>query len=1276
MHRVIKNRLFKLNKSLTKTLFLYLLLLSFTPLLFTFVLSSTQNLVITITPLVIGLLISTAVSIVVIAFYLSKKITKPLIQLTDAARSKYNNEESEHIVIQGSNEIGEFTQSFNQLLDSNKNYKECLKRSTQESEMYLKQLDESKSQLELVLNTTAVGVWDWRILTGEIFCNESWFAIAGYQKDEIEDFDIESWKEMIHPDDLSLSMQSIEKHFDDSAVPYTCELRVKHKDGHWVWVIDTGKLVERNEHRFPSRMIGTLLDITKLKTTELGLARSEAFARGVFDSVADAIVMFDQQGIIQSFNPAAEKMYGISVSEIKGKSFVSLVSPETVDDYLESISLYIETGVLKRFNRPIETKGVRSNGDVFDVEVTMTTINIDGDIYFNTMFRDITQKKLVEKHKQQLEQVTKVKLAITSIMSGQGIMKKRFNNAIKEIFNLTSLGVKGQATVILTNKEGLKNRIYTYAGYLARETVFCPEYSQYIRDISQPIYQSSRLIYQENISSKYSNANEKGGLFLLPLLTKSTKNQNLLGVLLIEVSAGLDDEQRHILDDISLIFSSAIVRENTRVLMKKASLTALQNSKLKSEFLASMSHEIRTPMNGVLGMLGLLLDGTLSSEQEHKAQIAQSSAESLLMLINDILDFSKVEAGKLELEIIDFNIRDMLGEFAESMALTAQEKKLEIILDVMQIEHSMLKGDPGRIRQVFTNIVGNSIKFTHDGEIIIRAKSLNHEGNNLVLHFEVEDTGIGIPKDKIDNLFTAFTQVDASTTRKYGGTGLGLSISQKLVELMGGKISVKSVVGKGSVFMFDISLEVSHRSLLVQPKVDTSLLNLLIVDDNETNREVLRKQLEHWGASVTEAKSAEQALSLCQQVIMDPDKPLFDVAFIDMQMPKMDGATLGKTLREDPCYSKMKLVMMTSISQGNGPEYFAKLGFSAFFPKPATTSDLFKGLAVVVDDSEALAHAVPLVTHDYLETLKDEKNECDTSIPQWSEKMRVLLVEDNRINQLVALAVLKQFNLTADIANHGVEALKMLADTPEKSSYTIVLMDCQMPEMDGYQTSKNIRKGSAGQQYINIPIIAMTANAMKGDKDKCLDAGMSDYLTKPINTDKLLVKLKHWQAQEILPKAKTCTDRKENDELLHGSHLKQANENSKKIAKLTITGEQESKLQSAPILLTWNKDIVLKRVRNNEALLKKLVAHFIHDIPVHVVNLKEAMAVSDIDTIRQLTRVIRESASNIGAMIIEDKAKYLDSAINNKGDIARLVVNIDDEVNACISLLTKESEFF
>jgi len=1270
MHKVIKNKQFKFKKSITNTLFLYFLFLSLITLFLIFVLSSIQDSVITTTPLTIGLLISSVVGIVVIAFYLSQKITKPLIQLTNAAKQENINEDSEHIVIKGGHEIGKLTQSFNQLIDNNKDYKKYLLRTTQESEAYKKQLEESKNQLELVLNTTAVGVWDWRILTGKIFCNESWFAIAGYHQDEIKGFDIESWKEMIHPDDLSLSMQSIEKHFDDPDVPYSCELRVKHKDGHWVWVIDTGKLVERNEHRFPSRMIGTLLDITKLKTTEFELARSEAFARGVFDSVADAIIMFDRHSIIQSFNPAAEKMYEISSSEIKGKNFIQFVSPEAVNDYLESISLYIETGKVKRFNRPIETKGLRSNGDVFDVEVTMTTINIDGEVYFNAMFRDITQKKRVEIQKQQLDQVTKVKLAITSIMSEPCIMKKRFNNAIKEIFNLTSLGIKEQATVILSNKEGLKKRIYAYAGNLARDTVISPEYSQYISNISQQSYHSGQLIYQDKSSLKYSDIAEKEGLFLLPLLNAETKTQDVLGVILLDVTADLDDEQRQILEDVSLIFSSAIVRENTRILMKKASLTAHKNNKLKSEFLASMSHEIRTPMNGVLGMLGLLLDGTLSAEQEHKAIIAQSSAESLLLLINDILDFSKVEAGKLELEIIDFNIRDMLGEFAESMALTAQEKKLEIILDVMQIEHSMVKGDPGRIRQVFTNIVGNSIKFTHDGEIIIRAKSLNHVGNNLVLHFEVEDTGIGIPEDKIDNLFSAFTQVDASTTRKYGGTGLGLSISQKLVELMGGKISVKSVVDIGSVFMFDISLEESHRSLLVQPKVDTSLLNLLVVDDNATNREVLREQLEHWGASVTEAESAEQALSLCEQVIMNPDKPLFDVAFLDMQMPKMDGATLGKTLRENPCYSKMKLVMMTSISQGNGPDFFAKLGFCAFFPKPATTSDLFKALAVVVDDSEALAQATPLVTHDYLETLTDDNSECDTSIPQWPENMRVLLVEDNRINQLVALAVLKQFDLTADIANHGGEALKILADTPEESSYTIVLMDCQMPEMDGYETSQKIREGAVGQHYIDIPIIAMTANAMKGDKDKCLAAGMSDYLTKPINTDRLLLKLKYWLAEDLLPRVRISKALEEKDELLHASQSKQANESSKNITKLTNT--QEHKLESAPTLLTWNKDIALKRVRNNEALFKRLITHFINDTPVHAVNLKEAMAVHDIETVRQITRVIRESSGNIGAMILEDKAIYLDSAINNKDDIVLLVANIDEEVNACISLLMTE----
>ncbi len=531
---------------------------------------------------------------------------------------------------------------------------------------------------------------------------------------------------------------------------------------------------------------------------------------------------------------------------------------------------------------------------------------------------------------------------------------------------------------------------------------------------------------------------------------------------------------------------------------EKALEKAEESAKLKSEFLASMSHEIRTPMNGVIGMLRLLLQSALNEKQHHYATLARSSADSLLSLINDILDFSKIEAGKLDLEILDYNLSDLFDEFAGSMAHRAQDKNLELILDTNNTIFPMVQGDPGRLRQVLTNLVGNAIKFTDAGEIVIRA-SLAQNENKLTLTCAVIDSGIGIPEEKVATLFDSFTQVDASTTRKYGGTGLGLAIANQLCERMGSGIKVTSTIGKGSCFEFSINLMVSQQQSLTLPEINVQNTSILIIDDNETNREVLRGQLEYWGANVTEATGGSHALEILDKQMTESKVPSFQIAILDMQMPEMDGATLGKKIRTDARFDPMKLIMMTSIAEIGDANFFADLGFNAYFPKPTTTSDLLNALKVVLDDGEVLAASKPLVTHHNLPKKKEETHE-----------MRILLVEDNSINQQVAQGILEALGFNADIAANGIEAIDSLKQAPKSDLYQVILMDCQMPEMDGYEATRKIRSGAAGSQNSAIPIIAMTANAMKGDKEHCLSVGMDDYTSKPIDAEEVNQKLKHW----------------------------------------------------------------------------------------------------------------------------------------------------------------------
>jgi len=636
---------------------------------------------------------------------------------------------------------------------------------------------------------------------------------------------------------------------------------------------------------------------------------------------------------------------------------------------------------------------------------------------------------------------------------------------------------------------------------------------------------------------------------------------------------------------------------------EQALLNAQESTKLKAEFLASMSHEIRTPMNGVLGMLGLLMREPLNDKQHHYASLARNSADSLLSLINDILDFSKIEAGKLDLEILDFDIRSQFGELAEGMAIRAQNKDLELILDLSRITQPMVKGDPGRIRQIFTNLVGNAIKFTERGEIIISAQLTEAGENKLQLQCSVTDTGIGIPADKLDELFSSFTQVDASTTRKYGGSGLGLAIVNQLSHLMHGQITVTSEVGAGSCFTVQLELGTSEQTGYALPHVDIRHCPILIVDDNATNREVLRGQLEAWGAQVSEANSGSDTLAILEEHQHRP----FKVAILDMQMPGMDGATLAGKIREDQRWETPKMIMMTSMSERGDAQYFADLGFAAYFPKPATTADLFDALAIVLENGEALQQAQPLLTRHHIHSIREH------NVPL---EGRILLAEDNTINQEVALGVLNDIGLSADVAANGLEVLQALRLAPTSAPYDLILMDCQMPEMDGYEATEAIRKGAAGTEYNELTIIAMTANAMKGDREKCISSGMNDYLSKPIDTYALENMLQHY--------------------LTHAARNAEDN------------NQASQEPAPAPIDNIWDKPGALKRVRNREDRLLKLVQMFTADMPERMERLIQALSCEDSETAGQLAHTIKGVAGNLSAEQLAQQCKTIEQACRQK----------------------------
>jgi len=540
--------------------------------------------------------------------------------------------------------------------------------------------------------------------------------------------------------------------------------------------------------------------------------------------------------------------------------------------------------------------------------------------------------------------------------------------------------------------------------------------------------------------------------------------------------------------------------EFKQIALEDEKRVAEQALKIKSEFLASMSHEIRTPMNGVLGMLTLLMDTELTADQIHKTSLAKSSAESLLTLINDILDFSKIESGKMDFEDIDFDLSNMLGTLTETFGKQAQDKGVELILDTTQIEHTTVKADPSRIRQVLTNLVSNVIKFTQSGVISITASLYEDFDDSLNLLCEVQDTGIGIQQDKLNKIFESFTQVDASTTRKYGGTGLGLAIAKRLCQQMGGDLHAKSEAGKGSSFKFTVKLLPCETEIPSPLHLNLKESNIIIVDHNKASRQVLSSQLIRLGAHTQEASLGSEALFLLETTTFSEQE---NIIFIDMQLPKMNGLELATQIRKNTNFDRFKLIAMVPLATPHNRDFYESCGFQAYTFKPLTDSSLRDVLSFV--SSPSIEDHTSQQTKN--ELTSDHPSEDATNI-NWPTSTRILLVEDIQINQLIVQGLLAALDLSCDIATNGLDALKILND--DDQAYDIIFMDCQMPEMDGYEATEAIRQGKAGEAAKSTPIIAMTANAMKGDEEKCLASGMDDYISKPIEPETLKGKLVEW----------------------------------------------------------------------------------------------------------------------------------------------------------------------
>ena len=877
----------------------------------------------------------------------------------------------------------------------------------------------------------------------------------------------------------------------------------------------------------------------------------ESYRRQVADNSSVMLLIDAESGAIIDANRAAETFYRCARERLLAMNIadINIMPREEVAKAMKSVPL--ERGGRFRFTHRL------ADGSIRHVEVFSSLILFGERKVLHSIIHDVTERDEMQKALQESE--AKYRTIFESL---EDLYYRADREGIIRVVSPSSLRLTGWQPEELIGKH--VTSVYIDPG-TRQDLLSLLSRQRYVMDYELDLKRKDGTMLRVSVGAQLL-FDEQGG------------PDGVAGILR-DITARKKAEEE--LRQANARLEEATDRANSMAFQAESA------NRAKSEFLANMSHEIRTPMNGVIGMTGLLLDSGLNPEQRGYAEIARRSGETLLSLINDILDFSKIEARKLDLEILDFDLAAVVEDTAEMLDVKAREKGLDLVCLIGPEVPPLLRGDPGRLGQVLTNLGGNAVKFTHSGEIVIRVSLAEESETKAIVRFEVRDTGIGIPEGQLSTLFSPFTQVDGSTTRKYGGTGLGLSISKQLVELMGGEIGVESVEGKGSTFWFTAMLEKQLFENKDDPSGSLQGARVLIVDDHEVNRMVVREMLRNLGCHCGEANDGRTAMEKLRAAADEGSR--FHVALLDMSMPDENGESLGRRIKADPALQKTKMIMITSLGSMGSQEDLARIGFEGSLVKPVRRGRLYDLVKAAIED-----RAVSPSAAASLATVKTTPHQG-----------RILLVEDNITNQLVAMNILKKLGYRADVAANGGEALTAVRTMP----YDLILMDCQMPEMDGFEATRRIRSGDAGLDHRRIPIIAMTARAMQGDREKCLDTGMDDYLPKPIDSAALSRAIDRW-----LP------------------------------LRSDGPGDGERKPRKAATGPIFDRAGLNDRLMGSEELIREVLSVFLDDIPRRIEALRLHISEGDAAAAGDQAHAIKGAAANVGGEALREIAFEVEKA--------------------------------